>query len=61
MYSVDIEIYQVEVERVYLNHGFTLCWQTSYMIIAIPAENHFVFDIMLYSILDVLDISAIGL
>ena len=57
---VDMEIYDDYGKRVYIKVGFSPDFQTSYVFLAIAAEYNFVFDIMLYYVLDVLCIYAIG-
>ena len=58
---VDVEIYDDYGKRVYIRVRFSPDFPTSYVFLAIAAEYNLVFDIMLYSSLDVLDILSIGL
>ena len=58
--SADMEISAVGVKGVYVKIEFWPSFQTSYVFLAIAAESNSVFDIMLYYVVDVLDILSIG-
>ena len=51
---VAVEIYDDYGKRVYITVGFSPDFQTSLTFLATPTEYNFLFDIMLYYILDVL-------